>query len=285
MSDNQDRNELSDAEIEALVETNRIKGYRLRTGESRFSSGAPGCWIGGNPTLPKMIEWPYYCSKYQPADVPMIFIAQIDCAQFPVIEDRPEIPRSGTLFFFYDPIFDSEHHGAGQVIYIDADLSDSAERRPPDLPQDEVDYSLLDYELVNADHQRIADYWFVTPIRYDEWWYRDVVLPLPTNAGCSAKYDHQILKKTAAQDEEFRCIFGMKDGTRVSNFTKNSIFGARFIDNFDNQYYRSWIPLAIFDPYQSIGPFDISHRSLVFLIQRDDLINRSFENVVVTKSS
>jgi uncharacterized protein YwqG len=53
---------------------------------------------GGHPDLPKDVEWPTYGD-----DVPMCFLAQIECSELAAVDVRGELPHDGTLVFFLRP--------------------------------------------------------------------------------------------------------------------------------------------------------------------------------------
>ena len=98
--------------------------------------GAPGSWLGGRPTLPPEIDWPWFAPEDTPL-VPMHFVAQIDLAQVPRMNGLPEIPRTGTLFFFFDPILAPVRglgFGGARVIHVDRDVSGYAPREMPKIP-------------------------------------------------------------------------------------------------------------------------------------------------------
>jgi len=58
--------------------------------------------LGGLPTLPTRVAWPR--GRSYERDVPMHFLAQIDCAELPHVD--PRLPAAGMLFFF--AVFDEE---------------------------------------------------------------------------------------------------------------------------------------------------------------------------------
>lgn len=117
-------------------------------------SGTPGCWFGGQPTLPTEIDWPIYKYPYEPYEgfsVPMHFLAQINLQLLPRVLGLPELPPSGTIFIFFEPTIATlepdapkevpcAHLGrASKVIYCAGDVSDLPERHPlpmPDFPDD-----------------------------------------------------------------------------------------------------------------------------------------------------
>jgi uncharacterized protein YwqG len=68
-------------------------------------------YLGGDPLLPKDVEWPVWEDHG-----PLNFVAAIDCSQIPVQELDIPLPASGELlFFYYDGLGDSS------VVYTDPD--------------------------------------------------------------------------------------------------------------------------------------------------------------------
>ncbi|MEM8792113.1 MAG: DUF1963 domain-containing protein, partial [Pseudomonadota bacterium] len=96
--------------------------------------GLPGCWLGGRPTLRPEIEWPW---DEVSGGTPMRFLGQINLAQIPPVAAYPEMPRTGTLFFFHEGLFEEYLNNAKfshKVIYVESDVSTHPTRRPPEMP-------------------------------------------------------------------------------------------------------------------------------------------------------
>jgi hypothetical protein len=89
--------------------------------------------LGGMPNLPSEIEWPRWKGK------PLAFVAQIDLAALPIIENLC-LPRNGALFFFYDGEsggFQPGDRGSFCVFYSAAPLTQFRPRPfPSDLPSE-----------------------------------------------------------------------------------------------------------------------------------------------------
>ena len=64
----------------------------LRKPQQPDSDGLSGCWIGGEPTLPADIEWPYY-EVHDGTSIPMHFLAQIDLGEVPLVFATGSINR------------------------------------------------------------------------------------------------------------------------------------------------------------------------------------------------
>jgi len=276
MSDKPERREWSLDEIKELAEASRIKGYLLRMNWPPSAPGAPGCWFGGDPTLPAEYEWPHYHSKAHDVSVPMVFFGQVDCAQLIEIPERPEIPRTGTLFFFYDPVFDAEHHGKGSVIYVDADLSQTPERTPPPVP--EIDYRAIElggYLLLGPkdfveDGVRRYKRLPMTPVRYDQWPI-DPVKPGTMAITSCQNYIRMINPWIEKQKKEIETASDLPLG------------GYSSVTEYDPE----WVSLGYLSPYRveidDGVPIDMEERWLEFLMRKVDLLNRNFEKTVSKK--
>jgi len=72
--------------------------------------------IGGNPDLPRELEWP------TARDFPLIFLAQVALTDIPHLDVTPRLPQSGLLSFFFDAKeqpwgFDPKNAGSWKVVY------------------------------------------------------------------------------------------------------------------------------------------------------------------------
>lgn len=111
--------------------------------------GAEGCWLGGEPTLPPEVEWPWLMVDGKEM-VPMHHLAQINLAQLPRSNPYP-VPNSGTLFFFYAPVISPIYSIDGAVIiYTDTELTAVNPRVMPEFPDlnsiDDDPYFPSEYE-------------------------------------------------------------------------------------------------------------------------------------------
>lgn len=78
--------------------------------------------LGGLPDLPKELAWPTW------KDIPLAFVAQINLAEVPTLDEANLLPASGILSFFYDadhvPVgFDPALRGGWRVLYGNGDRS------------------------------------------------------------------------------------------------------------------------------------------------------------------
>ncbi len=139
-------------ELEAMVAAARMPGIAVVKTASDETPGAPGCWLGGAPTLPPEIDWPVVWTDQLDHDdeeisYPMHFLAQFDLSQLPRTSGMPGLPAAGTLFFFADyldhveprgmPADPSEPTGGGfAVIYTPGDVSRCPPRPQPPFHPD-----------------------------------------------------------------------------------------------------------------------------------------------------
>ncbi|WP_425101454.1 DUF1963 domain-containing protein [Tropicibacter sp. S64] len=129
---------VSDEEYFALRDAARRPALLLDKMPRPDMPGAPGCWLGGLPTLPSDIAWPWFTYHGRPL-APMHFVAQIDLAQLPNLEGLPARSTTGTLFFFVSPILNQLLDGngcgpKGHVFYVAGDVSRLAPRPMPAFP-------------------------------------------------------------------------------------------------------------------------------------------------------
>lgn len=148
-------------DLDALIKSKQKPGIALLRTSQRTDEGTPGCWFGGEPTLPKEIEWPVFNPKTMTEededdiDIPMHFFAQFNLAEMPTVPGLPRMPHTGTLFVFYDPSVafgpEGDAYGAlssgngARLIYVADDVSGVAPRTPPTFP----DMECIPEELIS----------------------------------------------------------------------------------------------------------------------------------------
>lgn len=93
--------------------------------------------LGGLPDVPPEFEWPNW------KDRPLEFIAQLDLGAMPRLENLPELPATGVLYFFYDQEqrtwgFDPEDKGSWRTIYWPEVGSLKRASAPPGLENDNI---------------------------------------------------------------------------------------------------------------------------------------------------
>ena len=123
---------------------------------------APRSWLGGLPMMPDDVEWPRSVApeRIDEGEVPLHFVAQIACADFPEELWGGVGPRSGWLLLFLNP-----HDSQGddprlfRVLHT-AELGN--ERQPPD-----------DLRPVESEECGDSDYrWCATPDDIPSTWRR-----------------------------------------------------------------------------------------------------------------
>ncbi len=87
--------------------------------------------LGGQPDVPESFNWPYRAEK------PLAFLAQLNLADFAHLDCGLDLPKSGTLLFFYDAEsqpwgYDPKHAGSGQIFFCE----NSANLVRVDFPSD-----------------------------------------------------------------------------------------------------------------------------------------------------
>lgn len=133
---------IEDAELEQMLDCARMPSILVVKTPAQDLPGAPGCWLGGAPTLPIEIDWPWtvFPIDREPQRLnPMNFVGQFDLTQLPRVESMPDLPVSGTMFFFVDFVRHVEQHETCKtyaVIYVEDDVSHIPPRPHPNWPTD-----------------------------------------------------------------------------------------------------------------------------------------------------
>ncbi len=152
--------QFSQEEMDTLFALATRPALLLTKTEFREMQGAPGCWLGGLPTLPNSHDWPWVLRDGEPY-YPMHHLAQIRLDSLPMGEDFELIPRQGTLFFFASTAeYQEGTPGTVSVIHVEGDVSGCAERPMPEFPPE-----VLDYEDVETTDPYAR--WPVTVRRFD----------------------------------------------------------------------------------------------------------------------
>ena len=112
--------------LAAAIRSRSLPSLRLTAGKP---SAQPVTRLGGRPNLPKEIRWPVWQDGF-----PLSFIAQLDLATLPPLRGLP-LPKTGSLFFFYDAEtqpwgFDPKERACAQVIYSPSPLTENSPRAP-----------------------------------------------------------------------------------------------------------------------------------------------------------
>lgn len=120
-------------EMEAFIARQRKPGLALHRIYPPTAFPDVRSRLGGLPQLPPDLEWPMGTSEGDV--VPMHFMAQIDCAEIPLID--PDMPTTGMLFYFVvndeTQIWDVKNpRDRACVLYAPEVARDQAVRHPPD---------------------------------------------------------------------------------------------------------------------------------------------------------
>lgn len=130
------RRAVNEEELADMLEEASRAGLLLRKTPYRKGPGAPGCWIGGKPTLPAGIDWPMFQSV-EGFTLPLQFFAQVNLREVPRVAGLPPLPDEGTLFFFIELVLgdlNGWQPGSSRVVFVPGDVSSVPERDIPPLP-------------------------------------------------------------------------------------------------------------------------------------------------------
>jgi hypothetical protein len=96
--------------------------------------------FGGDPDLPPALAWPDVDGE------PMVFVAQLDLAEFADHEAASELPREGLLSFFYAPIPPDGYALEHPVAVLHLRDREVLERRPAPEPRDRLRLHAVSFE-------------------------------------------------------------------------------------------------------------------------------------------
>ena len=269
-------------EIEELIEEAKREGFLLCKTTHPEGPGAPGCWLGGLPTLPENLEWPLTQGSGIP-DIPLHFVAQINLASLPLHDGHPAMPRTGTLFFFIDPIFGPSFEYSAStavVLYSTEDVSSVPERQMPpiDLASCSTDDMSWDYRR-NPPHAFGLKKWnikFVSRVGYDEHLFRDPDYENP-------EAEAAVVQLKVDENDRLRKVLkehysgGDKRATHSMLAGPNSR-GERYDGSIS--YMTDEIPLLSVRADTSIG-LKLQEEWVVFWIKENALSSADFASVVV----
>lgn len=268
------------SEVDELVEKSKREGFLLC--KTSRAKAAPGCYLGGLPTLPERYEWPHSNAVEIPP-VPLHFVGQIDLAAVPEGDNLPEAPRQGTLFFFVDPIFGSSFEfrgGTAAVIYCEDDLTNV-----PDRPMPEVDFAALPQDGMNRDYRKNPkaspfqrwDVLFEPRVSYDANFFLDPDFGDPDaeekaiDLGLEEKsrLKKMLSVRSPHTDKALHSMFAGPDS--MGRLIAGSV-----------SYETDLIPLVSLKPDSSLV-WVHPHEWVVFWITPDDLKNSKFSEVYVSE--
>jgi uncharacterized protein YwqG len=293
-------------DLDALIRSKQKPGIVLQRTPRQTDEGAPGCWLGGEPTLPPEIEWPVFNPKKFLGDdiaIPMHFFAQINLAHLPDVPGLPEIPRKGTLFIFYDPAVafgpeavgtDSLRTGAGaRLIYVDGDVSQIPRRTVPEMPE----LDLEDDCLVSPVYEGSTgfEFWpfeFVVVETWPEYSNDPLINGYPREGDDSLSISHRVDELRRQQIAELDALAGGHRHLNTKDYSVSPqfMFGASRLQRFPSYAFASHGPSELSDDHvllltldgdPEIGQWFFNDVRWGFWIPRGDLKTANFENVSV----
>ncbi|MCG7518808.1 DUF1963 domain-containing protein [Ruegeria sp. Ofav3-42] len=265
--------ELSESELNAVVDDAKRTGILLVKSPNRDVTGAPGCWLGGEPHLPPEIEWPYFEENGVP-QAPMHFLAQINLAELPPESVELGLPQTGTLFFFYDTIvapLGSLDSGGSKVIYVQEDVSGISPRQTPEMP--------------TVDETSLASFWYIDrPTKGYRQWNISFHKFEGINTGQVNRYASQatldasgrIRRKLNKHLTDFLAS-GVDRRNPMPRITINYLLGGTELSSD-----RSAIPLLTLEEDRDID-FEHAGAILTFWIEVEDLRQGRFDRVFLTE--
>lgn len=177
------RNHAAEAELDTFFDQQRTPGLALQRIYPPTAFPDVRSHLGGLPQLPAHLDWPRGVSYGD--EVPMHFMAQIDCAELPPLDS--DMPREGMLFFFAindeEQIWNEEEaQPRVRVLYAETVAVDQAERQPPadlrpihDVKADNGPHVEPYWLLPGEDGPRVYTRWPLVARRMDTWPESDVV--------------------------------------------------------------------------------------------------------------
>lgn len=159
---------MDEQEIEALMEQYREPAIMLYRPYPPNDLPKTNSWLGGLPALPAGTEWPR--NNY---DVPLHFLAQIDCSELPSTDSI--LPDTGVLFFFarideeMSWLWDGDPRDGCSVIHAPA--GDVLVPAPGDLPPIMGEYAAYerDFKLPGDTPFNVYPRWPVATVPIQSW--------------------------------------------------------------------------------------------------------------------
>lgn len=232
--------------------------------------GAPGCWLGGKPTLPPDLKWPYV--DFEGVRIPLHFMAQINLAEVPDCEWS--FPRVGTLFFFFDPVVApglSMNMGS-QVIHVTDDVSGCEPRSMPPLPDTYEPFTPDRTAIPPNGHYRQWNFMFSAYETYDipggrsEFWSQATSRVLDIYARLERE-DTKRIRKVAA-----------KHHVRAKS-SRHRMFGDRDLDLVE----ADDVPLLSLEFHERDVGFEGLFDGIVWWIKQSDLSRGDFTATKATE--
>lgn len=257
---------------EMLAEARR-PGFHLRKTPESNGPGAPGCWLGGEPTLPPHIDWPFYQVGSYPS-VPLHFVGQIALAEVPEMSGLPPMPRKGTLFFFFETVLAytlGMDDTSARVIYAEDDVSTYPARKMPPIP----DVSEFNDDCVSIWYRDEPTKGYARwPFTFEPITFSDQIA-FPDNEFWQASVDELLaeqerIKKLTRKDRARGVVPGCS-----SEFAIHRMFGANLPDAPISG--DEWTSLLIVEPDRDLGFTYGDGEPIAFMIRKDELATGNFE--------
>jgi uncharacterized protein YwqG len=281
------------SEIEELIEQSKHDGFLLRKTLRPNDKAASGCWFGGEPTLPPEIEWPYTQSKEFPP-IPLHFAAQIDLSAIPLSDKHPEMPRTGTLFFFIDPIYGPAYdysQNTTRVIYVAGDVSKNAPRQMPPLTMDAVKTGYASRSYGRPPIPKIGfRRWnvnFEPRISYDVNFFEDPDYEDPDAQEQAITLGVKERKRIRAIINKDAFDAQQNNGLKVTNVGMHSMFsgpnspGSMYMGSIS--HLSEMVPLLALKDDSDLSMNFSGHEWAVFWIKPDALRNGDFDRAWVSE--
>ncbi|MEM6891170.1 MAG: DUF1963 domain-containing protein [Pseudomonadota bacterium] len=288
----------AEAEFNALLARAKKPAISLIKMPDQEQPGAPGCWVGGEPTLPPDMEWPHY--DKQGLMIPMHFFGQINLAHLPMMPDYPEMPTEGTLFYFVEPItglFDCDNRVV-KVIYAPGDVSGFEPVKMPELPDfvrmaEEGGYEVMHYYLdYPTKGYKKFNIRFGVFTNYERGWASD----WRTSYAVSLEADKSVVRHEVMVND-----YRNRHPDLNKELLKNGAAPSHYpfvVFGFDNRseyhsgretalnHERDLIPLLAVTQLDNQTHFAFGNEEgvphHVILIRREDLRQRNFGNVILS---
>ena len=150
--------------IKKLMLEKKTSEIRVSYSTSKKALPIGASKIGGCPSVPDGFSWPYY--EYEDEDTgdtvnkPLSFLMQFDLNELSKFEEASDLPKSGTLAFFYELEsmkwgFDPKDKGCARVFYF----KEGEKLHSAELPEDlEEEYVIPEQAIKMKSHASLPSY-------------------------------------------------------------------------------------------------------------------------------
>lgn len=255
--------------IDEHLERASLHGVLLLKTARPDAPGAPGCWFGGWPTMPETLDWPTY-DDYEYGELPLVFLAQISLAELAKVQHDNQLPKTGTLFFFFDPLrasIDGFDFGGTAVLYTSDDVSELPEREMPDYP----------------DFPENAEFgpWIAEGDAYDLDRWNFTFVPIEGSDASVADNGDQREASYALVRVLRERITDEYEQVRAGNNSPKESLHNMFVGPYGDGWDGPDIPLLSIWDDPDLGLFHADQRILAFTISQEALSNNNFDAVRV----